>query len=144
MSSAHDLGFWLGQWDVSWGDGLTATNRVELILEGAVIRETFDGRPGADFQGTSWSVYSQRLDCWRQTWVDSQGSYWAFSGGPQGERFILSTDDVRGSQPVKLRMSFYNIAADSLDWDWERSDDNGANWTLQWRLHYTRRAAYSP
>jgi hypothetical protein len=32
-------------------------------------------------------------------------------------------------------MVFYNLAADSLDWDWERSDD----WrrpALKWRLHH--------
>jgi len=46
---------------------------------------------------------------------------------------------VRDGRPVKLRMVFYNIAADSLDWDWERSDDDGASWTLQWRLHYRRK-----
>jgi len=139
MPSAQDLDFWLGAWDISWGDGLTATNQVEKILDGAVIRESFDGRPGASFQGSSWSVFSPPLGYWRQTWVDSQGSYWAFQGGWAGERFILATDDVRDGRPVKLRMVFYNIAADSLDWDWERSDDDGASWTLQWRLHYQRK-----
>ena len=138
---ARALDFWLGHWTVTWGDGLTASNHVEAILDGAVIRETFDGRPGADFTGASLSVYSPHLDLWRQTWVDSQGSYWAFTGGPQGDRFIFATDDLCDGRPIKLRMVFYNIAAASLDWDWERSDDGGATWTLQWRLHYTRQPA---
>src|SRR5258706_10789921 len=102
MPSAHDLDFWLGNWDVSWGEGLTATNQVELILDGAVVRESFDGRPGAAFQGSSWSVFSPQLGYWRQTWVDTQGSYWAFTGGLEGERFIFATDDVREGKPVKL------------------------------------------
>ena len=140
-SPSHALDFWLGDWTVSWGDGLTGTNRVEPILGGAVIRETFDGRSGADLQGTSLSVYSPQLGCWRQTWADSQGSYWAFTGGLEGDRFILSTDDFKDGLPIKLRMVFYHIAPHSLDWDWERSEDGGATWALQWRLHYTRRAA---
>lgn len=135
------LDFWLGQWTVTWGDGLSASNHVEAILGGAVIRENFDGRPGAEFQGQSLSVYSPALGLWRQTWVDSDGSYWAFTGGPQGERFVFATDDVRDGQPIQLRMVFYNLAADSLDWDWERSDDGGLTWALKWRLHYTRRPA---
>jgi hypothetical protein len=139
MSTAHDLDFWLGDWDISWGEGLTASNQVARILDGAVIREDFDGRPGADFRGSSWSVYSPQLDRWRQTWVDSLGSFWSFIGGLEGEHFILVTDDVRDGQPVKLRMVFYHIAADSLDWDWERSDDQGASWKLLWQLHYQRR-----
>ena len=136
---ARALDFWLGHWTVSWGDGLTATNHVDAILGGAVIREQFDGRPGAAFQGLSVSAYSPTLGLWRQTWVDSDGSYWAFSGGPaEGGRFIFATDDVRDGRPVKLSMVFYNLAPDSLDWDWERSDDDGATWALKWRLHYTR------
>lgn len=138
---ARALDFWLGNWIVTWGDGLSASNRVEAILGGAVIRESFDGRPGATFQGVSLSVYSPALGVWRQTWADSDGSYWAFTGGPVDDRFIFATDDVRDGQPIKLRMVFYNRAADSLDWDWERSHDGGATWTLQWRLHYTRRPA---
>jgi len=140
-SPSRALDFWLGDWTVSWGDGLSGSNRVEAILGGAVIRETFDGRPGADFQGTSLSVFSPQRGCWRQTWADSQGSYWAFNGGPEGDRFILATEDVKDGLPIKLRMVFYNIGADSLDWDWERSEDDGATWTLQWRLHYTRRGS---
>jgi len=138
MPTARDLDFWLGHWAVSWGEGLTASNHVAAILDGAVIREDFDGHPGADFTGLSLSVYSPHLDQWRQTWVDSNGSYWAFSGGPQDGRFIFATDDMRDGRPIKLRMVFYNIAADSLDWDWERSEDGGASWALQWRLHYAR------
>ncbi len=138
---ARALDFWLGDWTVSWGDGLTARNTVEAILGGAVMRESFDGHPGASFQGVSLSVYSPALGLWRQTWVDSDGSYWAFTGGPEGDRFCFATDDVQQGKPIKLRMTFYHIAADALDWDWERSDDGGGTWTLKWRLHYTRRAA---
>ena len=31
--------FWLGEWDVSWGEGQGGTNRVDKILDGKVIRE---------------------------------------------------------------------------------------------------------
>jgi hypothetical protein len=146
-SHARQFDFWLGDWDVFWGDGLKGTNHVEAILGGSVIRESFDGRPGMDFQGASLSVYSPQLGCWRQTWADSQGGYWAFTGGFADGRMTLmtlSTDDVRDGRPVKLRMVFFNIAPDSLDWNWERSDDGGLAWSLQWQLHYARRAQASP
>src|SRR5258706_10361516 len=104
MPTPRDLDFWLGEWAVTWGDSLTASNHVDAILDGAVIRENFNGHPGADFTGLSLSVYSPHLDVWRQTWVDSNGSYWAFTGGPQGARFIFATDDVRDGQPIRLRM----------------------------------------
>jgi hypothetical protein len=138
--AARQFDFWLGDWDVSWGDQ-RATNSVTAILGGAVIQEQFDGRPSADWQGMSVSVYDPRRAEWRQTWVDSQGNYWAFTGGFADGRMTLSTDDVRDNRPVKLRMTFYNLAADSLDWSWERSDNGGESWTVLWQLHYERRAS---
>jgi hypothetical protein len=130
--------FWLGQWDVSWGEDQHGSNHVTRILGSRVIQENFNGAPAIDFQGMSVSVYSPRLEQWRQTWVDNNGNYWDFTGGVQGSEMILATDDVVEGQPVKLRMVFYNIAQDELDWRWERSDDDGRTWQEQWRLHYSR------
>ena len=131
--------FWLGDWDVTWGEGQKGQNHVEAILDGRVIMEQFDGRPGSPLRGMSLSVYSPALKAWRQTWVDAEGSYWSFSGGFDGTRMTLVTDDVRNGRPVKLRMVWHNLAADSLDWSWERSDDAGQTWLALWQLHYTRR-----
>ena len=52
---------------------------------------------------------------------------------------ILAAGDVVEGQPVKLRMIFYNIDQDELDWRWERSDDGGQTWQLKWHIHYRRR-----
>jgi hypothetical protein len=57
----------------------------------------------------------------------------------QDGRMILSrTGTVKGNT-VDQRMVFYNIAADSFDWDWETSRDGGRTWELRWRIHYQRR-----
>jgi hypothetical protein len=109
--------FWLGDWDVSWSDGQRGTNRVDKILNGKVIREQFDGNPGAPFQGMSLSVYDTQTELWRQTWVDTEGNYWAFEGGFEDGRMTLSTEVEAEGKPVQLRMVFYNITADQLDWD---------------------------
>jgi len=26
-----------------------------------------------------------------------------------------------------------------FDWNWERSDDGGATWQVNWNIHYTRK-----
>ena len=52
---------------------------------------------------------------------------------------ILVRDAVLEGKPVKHRMVFYNIAENTLDWSWERSDDNGATWTVLWKIHYQRK-----
>ena len=53
---------------------------------------------------------------------------------------ILSTEDVVEGQKVDLRMVFYNISADNLDWKWQRSEDNGQTWRTLWEIAYTRKS----
>lgn len=132
--------FWLGAWEVSWGEGQRGTNTITRILDGRVIQENFDGQPALPFRGISLSVYSPKLGHWQQTWADNEGNYWHFLGGVEGERLILVTDDVIEGRPVKLRMIFYNITPEALDWCWERSDDGGVTWQIKWQIHYQRQA----
>jgi hypothetical protein len=140
VAPEQQFDFWLGEWDVTWGDDQHATNRVDKILDAKVIREQFDGHPDAPFRGLSLSVYDPQAKQWRQTWVDDQGNYWAFSGGFEDGRMTLATEVVADGKPVQLRMVFFNIEADELDWNWERSEDGGRNWELRWHLHYTRKS----
>jgi len=132
------LDFWLGEWNVSWGENQHGTNRVEQVLDGRVIQESFDGSPAIDFRGKSWSVYSAKRGIWQQTWVDTEGNYWNFTGGVEGDTFFFATDDVVEGKPVRLRMVFYNIDRDTLDWRWERSE-NGETWQVLWQIHYLRK-----
>jgi hypothetical protein len=134
----QQLDFWLGDWDVSWGDGQRGTNRVVRILDGIVIQENFDGHPAMDFKGMSLSVFNARQGVWQQTWADSQGSYWHFTGEVRPDSFIFATVDQIDGKPVHLRMVFFNIEADALDWRWERSDDGGSTWELRWQIRYVR------
>ena len=83
LDAARQFDFFLGEWDCSWDDGErrhVATNSVYLDLDGKVVVESFDGRPSLDFQGLSFSVYDRSAGCWKQTWVDSEGSYLDFAG----------------------------------------------------------------
>ena len=38
-----------------------------------------------------------------------------------------------------LPFMFKNIEADWLDWDWDRSLDDGLSWQTVWAIHYERR-----
>lgn len=35
-------------------------------------------------------------------------------------------------------MVWYNISKNEIDWNWERSDDEGKTWAVKWKIHYTR------
>lgn len=137
--------FWLGTWDLTWqdSDGSTAhgTNRIERVLDGKVIKESFEAHSGAyaGFKGRSFSVHDARKGTWKQTWVDNQGGYLDFVGEIDGNKRIFRRTGInpRGEK-VLQRMVFYDITDDSLTWDWEISEDDGKTWQLRWRIFYER------
>jgi hypothetical protein len=137
---ARQFDFWLGDWDVTWGDGERGRNQVTAILDGRVVLENFDGQPASPLRGMSVSVYNPALGLWQQTWVDNQGNYWAFAGRFADGRMVLSTEVLRDGRSVRLRMVWFNLGPAALDWNWERSNDGGQTWTVLWQLHYARRS----
>jgi hypothetical protein len=87
----------------------------------------------------SVSSWNPQLGRWQQTWVDNQGGYLDFVGGFEDGKMILSRETEREGKTILQRMVFENITENSLDWNWERSEDGGTTWTLLWHLLYTRK-----
>jgi hypothetical protein len=142
-AQAADLfDFWIGDWDVSWtnadGSKGQGRNRIAKVLDGTVIEENFeapsDGRTPA-FKGRSLSVLHKPTGVWRQAWADNQGGYFSLSAQVDGDKRIFITQMVKESAQ---RMVFHTIRRDGLTWDWERTDDGGKTWKLQWRIEYKR------
>jgi hypothetical protein len=141
LDAARQFDFWLGEWDCSWDDGdhrHVATNSVYLDLGDHVVVENFDGRPSLDFQGLSFSVYDRNARCWKQTWVDSEGSYLDFVGGFADGVMELRRAGEHDDAGAVFRMRWENIERDSFDWSWQRSDDGGESWRSLWEIEYTR------
>lgn len=137
---ARQFDFWLGEWDLTWGEDGRGTNRIEAIWDGCVIVENFDATPSASFKGMSVSTYNADLDQWQQTWVDSNGGYLDFVGGLTGDKMILSRNTVIKGQKLKQRMVWYNIGQNEMDWNWEKSEDEGETWRTLWHIHYRKKA----
>jgi hypothetical protein len=141
LDAARQFDFWLGDWDCTWhADGLehVGTNSVYADLGGAVIVENFDGRPSLDFQGLSFSVYDRTAGCWKQTWVDSEGSYLDFTGGYENGVMELRRTGEADGAPALFRMRFEHIEQNAFDWSWQRSTDDGHTWTTLWEIEYRR------
>jgi len=135
--------FWLGDWTVRWTDKdkgeQKGSNRIRKTLDGCVVLEEFDGRPGSPLQGTSISTFVPRAGKWKQTWVDNSGGYLDFEGEFRDGRMILWRRAPLAGEGVQQQMIFSDIRDDSLTWDWQVSRDGGATWQTAWRLLYTRR-----
>ncbi len=136
MNPENQFDFWLGEWDVTWGEDGKGTNRIERILDGKIIRENFDGE---GLQGLSFSAYDAERGLWCQTWVDNTGSYLDFTGKFEEERMILSRDAIVKGEACKQRMVWYNIDTNRFNWNWERSDDGGVTWRALWQIKYLRK-----
>jgi hypothetical protein len=139
IPEARQFDFWVGDWDLTWGEDGKGTNHITKILDSCVIKEEFDGTPSIRLKGISVSTYSRPLRKWQQTWVDNSGGYLDFSGGMQDGRMVLTRQATRDGKRFLQRMVWYNIGESELDWNWERSGDQGKTWEVLWKIHYVRR-----
>lgn len=128
--------FWLGEWNCTWGEDGNATNRVLRIMDDKVIQENFNNPV---LKGMSVSVYDPERKLWCQTWVDNGGSYLDFTGKFKDGKMILSRDAIVKGEACKQRMVWYNIEESQFDWNWERSNDDGKTWQVQWQIKYKRK-----
>lgn len=145
---ARQFDFWIGEWELTWPGGQGGTpeglqgrgvNVIRPILEGCVIEENFSTADGS-FVGKSWSVYNPKKDSWQQTWVDKTGNYLLFSGEFKDGKMTLRTAPYqRDGKQFISRMVFENITENSLEWKWQRTEDNGETWTDLWDIHYIRK-----
>lgn len=134
----RQLDFWVGRWELTWADTLRGTNVIERSLDGCAIIERFDGRPSIPLEGMSVSAFDRRTGKWRQVWTDNGGGWIPLEGGLVDGTMVLESRAVVNGQPVVRRMRWLNVTADSLDWVWESSVDDGRTWKTGWLIHYRR------
>ncbi len=141
-AEAKQFDFWVGDWNLSWtaqdGKQKTGVNKISQLYGGCVIKEEF-ADPVGGFAGMSVSTYDVYAKKWKQTWVDNTGSYLDFVGEYRDGYMVLSRKMQKQGKEFIQRMRWYDIAANSLKWNWERSDDNGKTWTVIWKISYTRK-----
>lgn len=136
---ASQFDFWVGDWQLAWGDTLGGTNHVTKPLGGCVIQEQFSSNGTAGLKGMSFSVYDPKAHQWQQTWVDNSGGYMVFTGGFADGKMTLSRKwTTRDGKPVIQRMVYSDITSDTFVWDWQASTDDGATWKTNWHIQYRR------
>ena len=140
VSEASQFDFWVGNWDLYTADTLNANNTIYKVMDGCTVQENFSDTKNGYF-GKSWSVYSPVSKEWHQTWVDNQGGYIALTGTFEEGKMTLTTAPRKlpNGKEIISRMIFYNIAKDSFDWDWQATNDAGATWKSNWKIHYVRK-----
>ena len=128
--------FWLGEWEVRTGDGkLAGTNRIESILGGCALKETWSG---TGMKGTSYNAFSAGRG-WHQTWIDDHGTLLLLDGGLKGGKMILAGTTRGPKGETRHRITWSREAAGRVRQLWESSQDGGKSWKVLFDGIYTRR-----
>ena len=96
--------FWVGDWDAFDVDKPTkqvARVQVDLILDGCVLRENYEGADG--HTGQSFSIYDFSRKVWHQSWVTNRGELLIVEGHSHEGEMVLSGIEQKtdGSEIVR-------------------------------------------
>ncbi len=84
----HRLDFWLGSWLVTSGGQQVGTNRIEAVLSGCAVTESWRAADGSE--GRSLFYYLPSAKQWRQVWVTGAATV---PGGVKEKRMIATLPD---------------------------------------------------
>lgn len=136
---SRQLDFWLGDWTVTYpGITSTATSTVHVSLDQCLVIEHWDG--GKGHSGENMLAYSSDDKSWHGMFADNQGRVHVFEGkvSPGSAEFYGPSRGPNG-EAVLNRIRIVRLAKDKVEQSWEKSTDNGATWTINFRGEYSRR-----
>lgn len=132
----------IGRWTVTVADRQVATVEIRSTLDGCALHEDWlqaDGRPGAD-NGTGLFTYSPAWRQWHYLWASDKGTSSAFFGT------VLGKDEIRyvtrqSLDPARSRLRHWTLTllADGRVRELSvATEDDGASWTTEYDLYWTR------
>jgi hypothetical protein len=86
--------FWAGDWDafdVANPATKVARTRVDLVLDGCVLLEDYEGADG--HRGQSFSLYDGSRKIWHQSWVTNRGELLLIDGRVEHGMMVMSGED---------------------------------------------------
>jgi hypothetical protein len=129
------LDFWVGDWDAYEVTGKDvaakpmARCRVDAILGGCVLRETYEQNDG--LVGQSFTIYDAGRKVWHQSWVTNKGRLLTIEGTFSGDALTLSgilrSPEEGGGGPETTIRGIWKRQADGVRETAETSTD-GATW----------------
>ncbi len=130
---ARQLDYWLGNWRV----GGSGTSAVSTSLDQCVVTERWD--TGKGLKGENIFAYSADDKQWHGLYVDNQGRVHILAGTvTSGVATFQGPSLVSDGHPVLNRITIARQGANAVEQTWEKSSDNGATWTVEFRGAYAR------
>jgi hypothetical protein len=135
--SHRQFDFWLGTWNVTQAGKTAGQNKIESILNGCAVMESWKGTGGVT--GHSLNIYDSTRDVWHQTWVDSTGSLLTLEGHFKGGAMVLEgvATDEKGKK-ARQRITWTAPSPNEVRQLWQSSIDEGKSWKTEFDGLYSR------
>jgi tetratricopeptide (TPR) repeat protein len=133
---AKQLNFWVGEWDVYNPQGRKdGTSSIQSFASGCGILENWTGTFGGG--GKSINFYDAGDKKWHQYWIGAAGGPQRYIGA-YSDGAIRYVGEPTPSGPM-VRLTFFNIDANTVRQLSERSADSGKTWQVNYDYKYVRR-----
>jgi hypothetical protein len=136
---SRQLDYWLGNW--SMGNAAAAgssTSKVSLSLDKCMFVEHWENGKGHVTQ--KMFAYSPEDKNWYGMFADNDGRVHVFLDGKVSLGAAEFHGPSRGpnGEVVLNRLKVVRVSVNKLEETWDKSTDNGANWTTAYRAEYSR------
>ena len=130
--------FWIGDWDVTENGKAAGVNRIERILDGCGLLESWSGATG--YRGNSLNFYDASRKRWHQTWTDTSGLALSLDGEFVGGDMVLAGArfDAERQLTIYDRITWTPRADGTVRQLWETSAD-GKTWSAIFDGLYSRK-----
>lgn len=139
------LDFWSGDWDVQevgGGGKPVARARIDIILGGCALRETYEQNDG--LAGQSFTSYDASRRLWHQTWVTNRGSLLLIDGAFQSDTLTLQGPRLAEDGRPEIVRGVWKPEGDGVRETAHTSTDGGATWKPLFDIRFRRRAPEKP
>ena len=130
--------FWLGRWDVTANGKPAGKNRIESVLDGCALLESWTGASGST--GHSLNTYDATRSVWHQTWVDNSGLLLTLEGHLQAGAMVLEgmTAASHDMPATRHRITWTPQPNGDVRQLWQSSKDEARTWQTEFDGLYQR------
>jgi hypothetical protein len=131
--------FWIGEWEVGDTRGQRlGSNRIERILNGCVLYESWTGASGS--RGHSFNAWDPSDNKWHQSWVDNEGTILHIAGGTINGEMVMEGERRLADGTRQLERITWTPNADgTIRQLWQSSRDQGMRWMIVFDGLYRKR-----
>ena len=136
-AETRQLDYWLGRWTMGTS-AEKSISTVSLSLDQCVFVEHWENGKGHVTE--KFIAYSPEEKNWQGMFADNEGRVHIFLDGKVASGTAEFHGPSRGpnGEAVLNRLKVVRLPAGKIEETWEKSTDNGANWTLAYRAEYSR------